>query len=172
MLPIAHWDLTGLDSSGNTDTGIPSSSVTIPALSNIQRVIFHMCVGGIQDSKESHDYQSIAGLYLQLTFWIRTVQHGLHKLHESQNAIPASLAALFDNSLGLPGTQTRYFYALYNAGDRELGQDLKVSYGGPTEVEDMTIKCDLGVFQNGINHGPAFPIKYAYSFRVLSYQAI
>jgi hypothetical protein len=170
---VPHWVSDSLDSSTLTGRGITRLSVPVPAFATIQRVIYTMACGGAKDSLESGNFKEIAALFLQLTIRVRTVFASDHTIHESGAIVPVSAYSLFDTSLGLPGLQPgRYFYGVYGAGDRELGQNLKVSFGGPAQSAAMTVYADAGLFQSGVGWSNEFNMKFQHSLRVLYYADI
>jgi hypothetical protein len=164
------WDMTGYSGVMYTGDSMPMLVQPIPPYANIARVIFHMVVGGSRDSAESGDFRQPQGLFLFNNIYVQTALDPGHRIYESYDIVPVQFATLFDSSLDPISLTNRYFYGVYQAGDRELGCNLKVSFGGPLEPEPMKVWANPVLRQLGNNVGPEFQVAYAVYMRTLSYQ--
>jgi hypothetical protein len=114
----AHWLESQADFTSFTGAAFPTMDVTIPALATVQRVIFSIACAGVQSSAATNDYRQVQGVYLLNKIVIDYPGRPLHTLHDEKLIVPASTHALFDASLLTGGVTNRFFYALYQGGDR------------------------------------------------------
>jgi hypothetical protein len=163
------WQVDGYNASVYTDAALTSPRITVPAGATIQRVVFHMAVAGVAVSTNDGAERDIQGLFLRNNMFVKHHGDVFQQIHEEYSIIPVSTSAFFDSG-AIPGIQqNRFHYGLYQAGDRELGCNLKVSYGGPTETSDMLVYADIALYQLGTNHGAPFRVDVVVYMRVLYY---
>jgi hypothetical protein len=166
---IARWlnqYATGARSVGGA---LPDCAVVIPARATISRVIMHVAVSGITTSTISN-YQETQGAYFDNLLTVKDGFHADHVLHKAYDIVPGSFGALFDSTqVPPPVGQNRLFYVLYQGGDRELGCNLKVAWGGPLYTLPMTVSAACGVFKLGSVSGAGFTYGYTMGIRVLYY---
>jgi hypothetical protein len=91
-------------------------------------------------------------------------------LHESKEIIPVSMAAMFDSTqVPPPVGNNRLFYGVYAAGDRELGLNLRVSWGGPAKPFAQQLKLVSGLFEISNGNFPSFQMGYNMQLKALYY---
>jgi hypothetical protein len=164
----AHWLESLVDFTSFTGAAFPTMDITIPAFATVQRVIFSIACAGVQSSAATNDYRQVQGVYLLNKIVIDYPGRSLHTLHEEKLIVPASTHALFDASLLTAGATNRFFYALYQGGDRELGCNIRTSWGGPTAFNPYVVSIRSGLFRVGattfgdVNFGIVMKLRVLY----------
>lgn len=158
----AKWIRNSANGDKNTGFGLPTCDVLIPAHATIQRVLYTNVIAGVATSAASTGYLGIQGAYLQNEIKVTPFGGDAHRLHFSTDIIPVSATAMFDSTqIPPPVGQNRLFYGVYSAGDRQVGQNIHTSWGGPGNPIGATVQTFGGVFTIG-SAGASQPFQYHY----------
>lgn len=167
---VARWTTVAANGQIGVGGALPDCSVDIVPKGTIQRVLFSMVCSGAATSDGTLGYKSFQGIYLLNKIIYRYPGRPDHSLHESQKIIPMSTSAMFDSTqVPPPVGQNRLFYSHYYAGDNELGENIKTSYGGPLKPFQAAVLLQSGIFQIGAGNFNTFPLGYNCKLRVLVY---
>jgi hypothetical protein len=123
---ISTWVSGSIAGPTAVNTGNPSIVLNIPANRTLARVVVYGCAAGVQHGNGAvNTFAPITiGLILTLGFPTTNVK----TIHNSQNVLRFSAVALDDHNLL---TSNRVYTMYHGGGDRDFGQNLQMSWGGP-----------------------------------------
>jgi hypothetical protein len=170
-MTVAKWVFSSLNGAIPTGTALGDCAVVVPALGTIQRIVFNCVATASVTAPSTPGYSGPQGFYLLNRIYVSETGKADHNLHESWDDVPIKPFAIFDSTQVPPPVGiNRIYNAVYSAGDRELGQNLKTSWGGPFHPNPMSVKLASGFFKTGQAAQTAAIMYYSLQLRVLYYK--
>jgi hypothetical protein len=165
----AQWVKVNDNGTKFPGTNMPTLTAAIPARATVQRIVHHLVIGGVGTSTQALGYLSIEPVYLLKTINTTNRFGVAHQLHYSNYIIPLAVTSMFDSTQVPPVGQNRIFYGFYQAGDKEVGDNIKTSWGGPLYTNPYNITLVNGVFYTGAGSANPFQYQYTSQLHVLYY---
>jgi hypothetical protein len=170
-MTVAKWVFNSSNGTSPMGSALPDCAVVVPALGTIQRIVFNCAVTASVTAPANPGYSGPQGIYLLNRIYVSETGRADHTLHESWDDVPIKPFAIFDSTQVPPPVGiNRIYNAVYSAGDRELGQNLKTSWGGPLHANPMSVKLASGFFREGQGAQTAALMYYTLQLRVLYYK--
>jgi hypothetical protein len=165
----AHWVTVSDNGTRAPGTNMPTLTAPIPARATVQRIVHHLVLGGVGTSTQALGYLSIEPVYLLKTIKTTDRLGAVHQLHNSTYMIPLAVTSMFDSTQVPPVGQNRIFYGFYQAGDKEVGDNIRTSWGGPLMANPYSITLVNGVYFIGAGSANPFSYQYTSQLQVLYY---
>lgn len=162
-MTTSTWVQQSISGSQATGSALPVITLDIPANKTLKRVVVLGHAGGVQNANGAVTAFSPAYFLCTLSLGFPTT--GLKEIWHARRLLQFSAVAIDDHNLL---TQNRVYSIYHGAGDRELGDNLQMSWGGPVSPA-MRLTTASGFF-NMVSASTSWIVNYTILIRAL-YQA-